>query len=219
MSEVLHFPDVYSDDQGINFSDSYLVVAKATEGTFYTDPLFKQYQTEARAENVYLMAYHFLHHGNAAAQARYCYNLVGPKVPLAIDVEPQLSSMPSILDTEQFIDAYQNLGGTIYTVYLPKWYWQVMGTPDLDGLIERHQWLWTSNYPVDGYSDDGPGWEGYGGLPVAMWQYSSTINYGGVAEVDFNAFRGTGEQQSLAGVRAEFQHLVTTGILTADIHL
>src|SRR5579862_8400970 len=208
MSDVLHFPDVYSGDQGINFSSSYLVIAKATEGTFYTDPLFRTYQAYAKQWNTYLMGYHFLHQGNAAAQADYCFREVGPHVPIALDCEPFLSSHPSILDMEEFIDEFWRLGGMSFISYLPKWYWELMGQPSLNGLIERKQSLWSSNYPSAGYSDNRPGWQSYGGLPVAIWQYSSTVNYGGVNDVDFNAFRGTGQQTSLAGVRAEFQHLV-----------
>jgi len=219
VNEVLHFPDVSSYDQGINFSDSYLVVAKATEGTYYRDPLYGTYQADAHVWNTFFMAYHFLHHGNATEQADYCYHVVGPHVPLAIDAEPYLSSHPSILDIEQFLDEYQRLGGMCYITYLPKWYWEVLGTPDLTGLVERKQSLWSSNYPTTGYSNDGPGWISYGGLPVAIWQYSSTVNYGDVSDVDFNAFRGTGLQTSLPMVRAEFQHLVTTGVLTSDVHV
>lgn len=213
MSEVLHFPDVYSGSQRINFQTSYAVIAKATQGLHYTDPVYGAFQTEARAKNVFFMAYHFLEHGNAAAQADYCFKLVGHNVPLAIDAEPYMSSHPTTLDIEQFLDEYQRLGGKCFTVYLPHWYWQGIGSPDLNGLIIRNQRLWTSNYPTEGYSDNGPGWEGYGGMAVSMWQYSSTIPYGGISAVDFNAFRGTGKQTTLPGVLSELEKVVSTGIL------
>lgn len=211
MTEVLHFPDIYSGDAGINFSSSYLTIAKATQGTQYTNTLYNTFKKDAAAWDVYLTAYHFLEQGNAATQADHAFQVVGPNTPLALDVEPNLSSHPSILDAEIFIDEYRRLGGKIFLTYLPNWYWWLLGSPDLYGLIERNQWLWSSNYPINGYSDNGPGWLPYGGLNVAVWQYASTINYGGVSNVDFNAFRGTGKQTTLPGVLAEFKSLVTTG--------
>jgi len=217
MSEVLHFPDIWSGDTGINFASSYLVACKATEGTGYFDPEYPTARQFATRNNVFFMGYHFLHHGNVLQQADYAYKMVGPSVPLAIDVEPYLSSRPTPYDAEMFIDEYRRLGGKIFITYYPFWYWQLQGSPDLAGLRERSQWLWSSNYPPAGYTDNGPGWNGYGGLQVAIWQYSSSIPYGGIPEVDFNAFRGTGKQPSLAGVRAEFQHLVTTGVLTSAV--
>jgi GH25 family lysozyme M1 (1,4-beta-N-acetylmuramidase) len=216
MNEVLHFPDIYSEDAGINFRDSYIVVCKSTQGSRYFDPIYTVCKSDAVKQNVYFMAYHFLQHGGAWQQAEYAYKIVGPHTPLALDVEPYLSSHPTVLDAEQFIDEYRRLGGIIHITYLPRWYWWTIGSPILGGLAERRQWLWTSEYPVNGYSDNGPGWESYGGLPVAMWQYSDSINYGGISDVDFNAFKGTGKQVNLPGVLGEFKRLVTTGELTTE---
>ena len=216
MSETLHFPDIYSGSYGINFGTSYLVATKATQGAWYTDPYYGQYQQQASRENVYFMAYHFLEKGNAVRQAQLAYKIVGPRVPLAIDCESYLSSRPTIMDVIEFIDAYRELGGITYILYLPRWYWaSVLNSPDLMELHTRRMWLWSSDYTT--YADNGVGWQGYGGLPVAIWQYADNINYGGVDEVDFNAFKGTGKQSTLPGVRAEFQHLVTTGLLTAAV--
>lgn len=217
MSEVLHFPDVYSGDTGINYSTSYVTIAKATQGLTYVDPEYVAFIKNAQHWNVYPVAYHFLQAGYAAQQADHAYSIVGPHVPLAIDVEPYLSSHPTPLDAEIFIDEYRRLGGMVYLTYLPNWYWWLLGSPLLEGLIERRQWLWSSNYPASGYSDTGPGWDSYGGLPVAVWQYSSSIRYGGISQVDFNAFRGTGKQSSLPGVLGEFQSLVTTGEMLQEL--
>lgn len=211
MSTVLHFPDVYSGDAGIDFSSSYAVISKATQGVNYVNPDYKGFQANARKWNTFFMGYHFLEHHNIQAQANAAFKVVGNLVPLAVDVEPNLASRPTLLDAEQFIDEYKSLGGKIYLTYLPHWYWEAMGSPALDGLKQRSQHLWTSDYPRAGYSDDGPGWQGYGGMDVAVWQYSSTVNYGGIQEVDFNAFRGTGSQSSFKGVLREFENLVSTG--------
>lgn len=214
--QVLHFPDVYSGDNGINFGSSYIVAAKATQGSWYSDPYYGTYQRAASDEDCYFMAYHFLERGNAVKQAQFAYKFVGPRVPLAIDCESYLSSRPTITDVMEFVDAYRELGGICYILYLPRWYWQyVLNSPDLTELVQRNMWLWTSDYTT--YSDDGIGWDGYGNMPVAIWQYSDSINYGGKPNVDFDAFKGTGTQTTLPNVVKEFARLVTTGILTANV--
>lgn len=214
--DILHFPDVYSGDYGINFGSSYVVVVKATQGVHYVDPYYKMYQAQAKAENTYFMAYHFLEKGNAMQQAQAAFKVVGNRVPLALDCESYLSSRPGVVDICEFIDEYTSLGGKCFITYLPHWYWQgVLGSPALDELFQRHQWLWSSNYTA--YSDNGVGWEGYGGLPVAMWQYADDVAYGGMPQVDFSAFKGTGTQVSMGGVLAEFARLVTTGVLTKNV--
>jgi lysozyme len=214
--ETLHFPDLYSGSAGIDFSSSFIAVGKATQGMHYVDPQYTAFQSQAKAKNVYYMAYHFLEQGNGKAQATHAFSVVGPHVALAVDCESYLTSHPRLIDLCDFIDEYKRLGGILYITYLPHWYWQdFWNSPNLSALAVRDQWLWSSNYT--NYSDTGPGWKGYGNLQVAIWQYADDIDYGGIQDVDFNAFKGTGKQPSLTGTRAEFQHLVTTGVLTTDI--
>lgn len=207
---TLHYPDISSWDAGINFHDSYIVCAKATQGTNYMDPYYAGWKNTAKAQNVYFTAYHFLMQGNGAAQAHYCMSQVGPGVPLMLDIESAMGSYPSVADTIDFIDAYRNAGGIhSYLAYLPHWYWQQhWGSEPLDAMHRRSMWLVSSDYTT--YSDTGPGWNGYGGLGVAAWQYSSDVDYGGVGQVDFNAFKGSGSP-SLSKTLSEFDMLVKTG--------
>lgn len=209
MGAVLHFPDISNYDAGIDFRSSYTVIAKATEGTNYTNPEYGTFKVLARQWRVWLTAYHFLHAGNGAAQAQHCFNVVGRGVGLALDCELTGRSQPTIQDMCDFIDKYRQLGGELYLSYLPHWYWQdYLKSPDLSPLKDRRQWLWSSDYVP--YDDNGPGWEGYGGLPVAIWQYSDSVNYGNVSQVDFNAFKGTGSNDLMVTFR-EYQRLVLTG--------
>lgn len=207
---TLYYPDISSWDAGINFATSYLVMVKATQGRTYTDPYYAGWKAQAKTHNVYFNAYHFLMAGNARAQAQHCMSVVGPGTPLMLDIESTMGSYPTLMDTVSFIDEYRILGGyNMYLCYLPHWYWQEhWGSMSLDALKERSQWLVTSNYTT--YTDNGPGWKGYGGLGVAAWQYSSSINYGGIGNVDFNGFKGSGTggfNQTLL----EWDKLVKTG--------
>jgi lysozyme len=207
---TLHYPDISSWDVGINFITSFLVMVKATQGTGYTNPYYARWKAQAKTQNVYFNAYHFLMAGNAQAQAQHCMSTVGPGTPLMLDIESTTGSSPALTDAISFIDEYRILGGyNLHLCYLPHWYWQgEWGSMSLDALKERSQWLVTSDYMA--YSDEGIGWKGYGGLGVAAWQYSASINYGGIDNVDFNAFKGSGNggfDQTLS----EWDLLVKTG--------
>lgn len=210
MTGELHYPDISSYDAGIDFSSSLVVCVKATQGTNYKDPYYGGWKATAKAHNVYFTAYHFLMQGNAAAQAHYCMSVVGPGTPLMLDIETTTGSNPSLGDVTEFIDAYRRAGGVnSYLCYLPHWYWQGhWRSESLGPLKARSQWLVTSNYT--NYSQNGPGWNGYGGLGVAAWQYSSTVHYGGIGNVDFNAFKGKGSADIHQTLR-EFDSLVKTG--------
>jgi hypothetical protein len=212
MSGTLHYPDIYSGDAGINFSSSYIVVAKATQGTTYKNPEYAAFKSQAAANNVFFVAYHFLEKGNGKGQAQACAAMIGKGTPLMVDAEPDPQANntgPSVQDVADFVNECWNLGVPCWLVYFPKWYWQELGQPSLKPIVGNPaRRLVTSDYTT--YSDNGPGWAGYGGMEVAAWQYSATVAYGGKADVDFNAFKGSGSANT-ATTLAEFKAFVTTG--------
>jgi hypothetical protein len=87
---------------------------------------------------------------------------------------------------------------------VPRWYWAspTFGAPSLAPLIQRRIVLVSSDYTA--YSDDGPGWEPYGGMRPGIWQWSDAAHMNGRL-VDRNAFKGT---------VAQLRELVTTGSTT-----
>lgn len=84
----VYYPDGASFQAGINLSGWHAFIAKATQGTGYTNPAYHAMQTEAARRGAFFGAYHFLMHGNGAAQASHCHGVVGNNVPLMFDVEP-----------------------------------------------------------------------------------------------------------------------------------
>ena len=110
------------------------------------------------------------------------------------------TSEPSVTDAANFVSRYRAIGGVIYLLYLPRWYWASLGSPSLTPLIELGLLLVSSNYTS--YSDSGPGWASYGGMTPVIWQYTDNATLNGVNPVDFNAYRGT---------VADFESQVTTG--------
>jgi hypothetical protein len=208
---VLHYPDVSSFDAGINFGNAYVVCAKATQGTNYTNPEYAGFEAQAKKDNVYFTAYHFLTQGNGKAQAQHYCSVVGQWTPGMVDVEPATGSKPSVQDAIDFVQECHRQGRPMQLLYFPHWYWEQIGSPKLDALANLDMVLVTSDYTT--YSDTGPGWQGYGDMHVGVWQYSSTEAYGGIANVDFNAFKGSGNAKTYDDLMAEFRSIATTGKL------
>lgn len=213
---TLHFPDIYSGDAGIRFQSSYLVIAKATQGDWYVNPEYLKFKANAVLWKVFFTAYHFMERGDGRLQARHAFQIVGPHVPLMLDAElnTPTNSGPNLQEITDFIDEYKSLGGMVFLLYLPYWYWRDhLGSPSLASLKAKGIHLHSSLYGYQ-YSDNGPGWVSYGDLDVAVWQYSDQIAYGGMKAVDFNAFKGSGTKD-VHGTLDEFISLVTTGTLAS----
>lgn len=194
---TIAFPDVSNHNGAMPLQAATVAcLAKATEGTGYRDPYYAHFKAEAKRVGAAFGAYHFLREGNAAAQARFAYGVIGPGVPTMIDFEPEYDqdgkpiSQPSLADAVGFRDTYRRLGGLVRLVYLPRWYWSGhLRSPSLAPLAGLG--LVSSQYT--GYSTSGPGWAPYGGLTPAVWQWTDKQPYSGHA-VDFNAYRGTIDQ-------------------------
>ena len=207
---TLFFPDISAFQAGIDLAGAHAVFVKATESTDYTNPDYNRAKANAASHGTYLMAYHFLHGGNAGAQAAYAHGVTGT-TPLMIDVE---ANGATINDTIPFIDAYRKLGGRTYLVYLPHWYWQNIGSPTLKPLLDRKISLVSSAYTAYTDAATGTGWQPYGGMKPLIWQYTDKLHFNG-QDVDFNAFRGHhAGDQSGAGVNAtiaELKSIAETG--------
>ncbi len=208
---TIFYPDVSSYQAGISFTGCVIAMVKATENNDYTNPDYAAAKARAAKAGAYFCAYHFLHGGNGAGQASYAHGVVGG-VPLMIDFEPTynsngtIASAPQISDAVDFINKYRSLGGKVYLLYLPHWYWAGnLGQASLAPLIDLGMLLVSSDYTA--YSNTGPGWAPYGGMKPVIWQYTSTATLNGVKNVDMNAYQNT---------LADFKAQVTTGALAAS---
>jgi peptidoglycan hydrolase-like protein with peptidoglycan-binding domain len=208
---TIFYPDVSSYQAGISFTGCVIAMVKATENNDYTNPDYTAAKARAAKAGAYFCAYHFLHGGNGAGQASYAHGVVGG-VPLMIDFEPTynsngtIASAPQISDAVDFVNKYRSLGGKVYLLYLPHWYWAGnLGQAPLAPLIDLGMLLVSSDYTT--YSNTGPGWAPYGGMKPVIWQYTSTATLNGVKNVDMNAYQNT---------LADFKAQVTTGALGAS---
>jgi peptidoglycan hydrolase-like protein with peptidoglycan-binding domain len=202
-------PDLASFEAGIDLSrvsDCAFVLAKATESTWYVDPPYDGWHLAAAALGTPFVPYHFLVAGApVAAQAAWFKSRVGdPALPAMLDVESEGASQPALPDILAFLDAAKALGLRFRLVYLPRWYWARIGSPDLAPLAARGLALVSSGYPhpsagsaaatyAAGGGDAGEGWAPYGGMTPALWQFADDALEGG-HKVDMNAFRGSTAQ-------------------------
>jgi len=220
---TVYYPDVSGYQRGIDLSAALAVPIKVTEGASYLNPAYVGQVADADAAGALRTAYHFLHEGNAVMQAGWA-RFNADDTPLALDVEPEQFpdgswSRPDIADAITFVDAYRAMGGTCWIVYLPRWYWIQLGSPDLKAFRDRGLLVWSSDYSQP-YTDDdsGAGWHAYGGISPTMWQYTSSMTFGGQHDVDFSAYRGSvyaGKQDpaSVAATVDELASLWTTGAI------
>lgn len=173
--------------EGIEF-----VFIKASEGTFIDDE-FRDNLNRARSAGMLVGAYHYQRsNASAAAQVANIQRVVPSGIPVLIDVEDNSGGTSLTRDITQRL---QVAGYHVPLLYIPRWYWLQLGQPSLVGLPP----LWSSRYPdtrvgtIEDEWADVPAhyWTGYGGLSVAVLQFTSSARVAGYAPLDANAFRGT----------------------------
>lgn len=208
-------PDISSYQASLVLSrltDDAFVMAKTTEGTYYTDTDYQGWRQQAAALRRLFVWYHFLSGEDAAAQAAHTAANVGDKsLPGMLDAEPAGSFHPSLAQIYAYIDAAHAAGLNLRLVYLPQWYWAQLGSPDLSGLRARGVCLVSSAYPGGTGTpgaiypgDSAAGWQPYGGVTPLLYQFTNQASDGG-QPLDYNAFRG-----SVAQLEAYLQAPVAT---------
>jgi glycosyl hydrolase family 25 len=156
----------------------------------------------AEACGMIAIGYHYLRPGNEDGQARvFCQQLAAAgNVPGMLDAEALADDgrtpTLTVSGIRNFLAACKERGAHVPLLYLPRWYHERMGSPDLSGL----PMLWASSY-VNG-SGFASGlyeavksahWTAYGGLPVGILQFTDKARVAGQS-IDADAFFGTRDQ-------------------------
>ncbi|MGI8311899.1 glycoside hydrolase family 25 protein [Saccharopolyspora hattusasensis] len=184
---------------GIEFA-----ILKATEGGTWIDPQFRRNLAAARSAGMLVAAYHYQRHGVPLADRIANITRTVPRdVPVIVDLEDGGGHTDQ---TRATLDRLRELGYSSPLLYLPRWYWEQIGRPDLRGLPP----LWASRCP-----DNNGGtpaeiyrrvparfWDAYGGNRVDVLQFSSSATVGRHRPVDVNAYQGSrAELAALLGAR------------------
>lgn len=170
------------------------VWAKVSEGADYRDPFWPRTRDDAKRLGLILAGYHYVRTGDPAAQARTFVDQLGDKsIPAMLDFEAGSGGMEQFWAVK---DAIEKLGVAVRLSYIPDWYWEQIGKPDLSkvpGLI-RSEYVSGTGYASVLYPGNSSSlWGAYGGRSPDILQFTDKAIVAGKA-VDANAFRGTPEQ-------------------------
>lgn len=180
--------DVSNYQSSFDFRSWDFAFIKASQGNWFKDGRFQQHLNNARANNCLVAAYHYQETSSAQSQVALIKQIVPLDVPVIIDVE---NGSGSVDITRSLISLLRAEGYDVPFLYMPRWYWQQVGSPNLAGLPT----LWASWYPdyvarprEDGIAKvPGSAWSDYGGNKVGVMQFTST-------PFDQNYFPGTRDQ-------------------------
>jgi hypothetical protein len=199
-----------------------LAILKAGEGATFIDPDFASNLAEARAAGQLVAAYWYQRSSATAAQhVAKILSVVPLDVPIIPDVE---ANSGGVQLTRDLVAQLRAAGYKVPLLYLPRWYWQQIGSPSLAGLPP----LWSSRYPNNVVGllasewADVPAsyWDGYGGLDVGLLQFTSSASIDGYAPLDASAFRGTRAQlAALLGQTSSGGGTPSGPIATAGVEL
>jgi GH25 family lysozyme M1 (1,4-beta-N-acetylmuramidase) len=173
--------------------------SKVTESTNHTNPAWSHNRAGMLALSDFLPgAYHFLHGGNGAAQARYFLSETGDLGRFAVALDVEASGANAATARDWVAEFKERTGGHPVIGYYPRWYWEQTGRPDLSFFDS----VWQSHY-VSGSGSvsslygrvPAAWWATFGGEPISLLQYSSSATVPGITgRCDVNAYRGTLDQ-------------------------
>lgn len=179
-------------EAGIRFAFS-----KVTESTDYVNPTWSHNKAGmlGLGEKFLPGAYHFLHGGNGAAQARFFLSKAGDvsRFAVALDVEASgadaATSRAWVKEFKRLTDGHPVIG------YFPRWFWEAQGRPDLSFFDT----IWQSHYVTGAGSPSAlfakvpsSWWVTFGNEPISILQFSSSATVAGISgHCDINAYGGT----------------------------
>lgn len=195
--DISHHQDLSLDLAAARRDGCEFVFIKAGEGGSLVDDEFAANLAEARAAGQLVGAYWFVRaNATAAAHVALMRRVVPLDVPVILDVErPASGAPPTLAQARAVLDATRAAGYRTPLSYIPLWFWRdVWGRPSLAGWPP----LWSSRYPdniVGTLASEwaqvpASYWTGFGGLDVAVLQFTSSARIAGYQPLDANAFRG-----------------------------
>ncbi|ATN89762.1 lysin A [Mycobacterium phage Pound] len=164
---------------------------KVSEGANYRDPFWPGNRDKARAAGLILAGYHYVRTGDPAAQAKTFVEHLGDKsIPAMLDFEDGSGNIEQFWAVKAEIE---KLGVQVRLSYIPDWYWERIGKPDLSkvpGLIASEYVSGTGYASVLYPGNSSNFWKAYGGRTPDVLQFTDKALVAGKS-VDANAFRGT----------------------------
>jgi hypothetical protein len=173
-------------DEGFDF-----VFAKVSEGSGFRDGYWAATRDACARRGLICVGYHYVKTDNADAQAA-CFANNGGGDKVMFDFE---ANSGNINNFWACVQAFNRRGIEVVLSYIPHWYWQQIGSPDISnipGLLIQSSYVSGSGgaasamYP----GDDSRMWAGFGGKNVDILQFTDAAHIAGM-NMDANAFRGS----------------------------
>lgn len=166
------------------------------------DSEYARFRAEARAAELPFAPYHFLKshtHTPLDIQAQVLAQNIGDKtLRYMLDVESDINSVPSWDDANKFAIMAQEFGCRIGSLYLPHWYWQRIGQPEIHWPLVASSYGENPAGPVNQIYPGDEFWpDAYGNAEPFLWQFGSRDRLIGpphdndAMDVDVNAYRGS----------------------------
>ena len=194
------------------------VFAKVSEGDYYRDPFWPSTRDQCRDLGMICAGYHYMTTDDPQRQAdTFVSHLGDTSIPAMLDLEMGAGDINNFW---AILRANEDLGARVQLSYIPRWYWQRIGSPDISkvpGLIQSSYVDGTGFASVLYPGDTSDFWNGFGGRDVDILQFTAHARVAGQI-VDADAYRGTPEQlRALLGVPApELVRAAPAGPLTAE---
>ena len=166
------------------------LAVKASQGTSdkWSDGA-KSWCDRGDAAGMVTWVYHYLTTADVTSQARTAKAAAAGR-PVMLDVETGSGNIDTV---RGFCQAAASIGLPVPLLYLPRWYWQQIGSPSLVGLPP----LVASHYtPATGYASSiytsvpSSWWTGYGSATVAILQFTDKASVAG-QKIDADAYPGS----------------------------
>lgn len=193
------------------------IEAKVSEGASFADPTFTTIYHACQANNILCVGYHFVNNDDPRSQAQnFKAALNGVDVPVMLDWE--LGSWPQYQAVWQ---AFVDIGLTPALEYIPHWYWQQEGSPNLSDVTKLVSSSWVNGTGYASALYPGPNWNGwnaYGGSTPVICQFTNQAQVAGMA-LDADAFRGTLDDfKTLLGLQGDNPLMALTSAQQEDLY-
>jgi hypothetical protein len=173
-------------DEGFDF-----VFAKVSEGSGFRDGYWPRTRDWCAARGLICVGYHYVKTDNADAQAA-CFKNNGGGNKVMFDFEANSGGIDNFWNC---VHAFNRAGIEVVLSYIPRWYWQQIGSPDISnipGLLIQSSYVSGGSAPASAMypGDDSRFWAGFGGHNVDILQFTDKAIVAGMS-LDANAFRGS----------------------------
>lgn len=169
------------------------VFCKVSEGNYFQDATWPHYRDAAKSAGLLVVGYHYAIASCDPASQVETFKGNGGGSVVMLDFE---ANSGGINDYWALVNAFKAAGIAVVLSYLPRWYMQQIGSPDLATIpnVISSSYVTGSGFAIALYpGDDSDYWAPYCGTTPTILQFSSSASVAGHT-VDVNAFRGSRDQ-------------------------